>query len=60
MRSGMMGMSFEDTFEFVCSKSGNLLQKDSVASVAVKVLSATQCHFKSNGYVCCKSWWQFR
>jgi len=45
MRLGMMGMSVEDTFDFVCSKSGNLLQK-SVASVAVKVLPATQCHFK--------------
>jgi len=48
MRQGMMGMSFEDTFDqVVCSKSGNLLQKESVASVGVKkVLPATQCHFK--------------
>merc|ERR1719445_2846931 len=55
-------MSFEDTFDqVVCSKSGNLLQKKSVASVGVKkVLPATQCHFKSNGCVCCISWWQFR
>ena len=56
MRQGMMGMSFEDTFDqVVCSKSENLLQKESVASVGVKkVLPATQCHFKSNGCVCCK------
>merc|ERR1719461_2293291 len=56
----MMGMSFEDTLELVCSKSGNLLQKESVASVVKKKLPATQCHLKSNGCVCCKGWWQFR
>merc|ERR1711983_735424 len=61
MRPGMMGMSLEDTLVFVCSKSGNLLQKESVASVTVKkFLPATQCHFKINGCVCCKGWWQFR
>ena len=57
MRLGMMGMSFEDTFDqVVCSKSGNLLQKGSVASVAVKKKSC-QPHSaisESNGCVCCK------
>merc|ERR1719245_1543687 len=61
MRPGMMGMSFEDTFEFVCSKSGNLLQKESVASVTVKKFCQPHSAIsKSNGCVCCKGWWQFR
>jgi len=46
MRPGMMGMSFEDTFEFVCSKSGNLLQKESVASVAVKSFASHTVPFQ--------------
>jgi len=47
MRQGMMGMSFEDTFDqVVCSKSGNLLQKECRQCRSKKVLPATQCHFK--------------
>merc|ERR1719322_250625 len=63
MRQGMMGMSVEDTFDqVVCSKSGNLLQKESVASVVgVKMLCQPHSAIsKSNGCVCCKVWWQFR
>jgi len=62
MRQGMMGMSFEDTFDqVVCSKSGNLLQKESVASVAVK--KSCQPHSaisKAMVVSAAKGWWQFR
>merc|ERR1719245_2815511 len=60
MRPGMMGMSFEDTFELFALKVEICFKKECRQCNSKKVLPATQCHFKSNGCVCCKGWWQFR
>jgi len=60
MRPGMMGMSFEDTFELFALKVENCFKRECRQCSSKKFCQPHSAISKSNGCVCCKGWWQFR